>query len=54
MDQKQQPTENKGETAIRRVSSTTLFNGHTQVIIEHKGQDYLLRQTRQDKLILTK
>jgi hemin uptake protein HemP len=31
-----------------------LFGGHQAVEIEHAGQRYLLRITRENKLILTK
>lgn len=51
--EQEQPKKN-GEETPRRISSSQLFNGGNQVIIEHKGQDYLLRETRQGKLILTK
>ncbi|KAF1367786.1 hemin uptake protein HemP [Yokenella regensburgei] len=38
----------------RRVSSATLLGQEGRVIIEHGGQEYLLRQTNAGKLILTK
>ncbi|WP_374684751.1 hemin uptake protein HemP [Scandinavium hiltneri] len=38
----------------RRVSSKTLLGAEGRVIIEHDGQQYLLRQTHAGKLILTK
>jgi hemin uptake protein HemP len=38
----------------RRLSSQELLGGEEEVIIEHAGQEYRLRKTRQDKLILTK
>jgi len=34
--------------------SPELFRGHREVRIEHAGQTYRLRITRQNKLILTK
>jgi hemin uptake protein HemP len=34
--------------------SRELFCGHREVCIEHAGQQYRLRITRQNKLILTK
>lgn len=34
--------------------SRSLFNGAQEVRIEHFGQEYRLRQTRNGKLILTK
>lgn len=38
----------------RRVDSPTLFRGDREVVIIHQGQEYRLRITRADKLILTK
>lgn len=40
--------------AVPRVSSATLMQGGTLVEIEHAGQRYQLRVTRENKLILTK
>ena len=37
-----------------RFNSNELLNGCNQAIIEHNGENYLLRLTRQGKLILTK
>ena len=37
-----------------RISSGNLFAGHRELVIEHAGQEYHLRLTRNDKLILTK
>lgn len=37
-----------------RVSSVQLLGGAHEVLIEHAGQEYRLRLTRNDKLILTK
>ena len=37
-----------------RVESATLFQGHNLIEIEHAGQRYQLRLTRENKLILTK
>ncbi|WP_408612874.1 hemin uptake protein HemP [Kosakonia oryzendophytica] len=38
----------------RRISSQILLGDEGRVVIEHKGQHYLLRQTHAGKLILTK
>lgn len=38
----------------RRVSSATLFRDEREVIIVHRGQEYRLRVTKAEKLILTK
>jgi hemin uptake protein HemP len=40
--------------APRRIDSPTLFDGNREVVIVHQGQEYRLRITRADKLILTK
>ena len=37
-----------------RIDSTTLLQGATTLEIDHAGQRYLLRVTRENKLILTK
>lgn len=37
-----------------RVDSRVLLAGADRVLIEHRGDTYVLRLTRQDKLILTK
>jgi hemin uptake protein HemP len=39
---------------LSRWSSTMLFAGAREIIIEHAGVEYRLRLTSQDKLILTK
>lgn len=41
-------------TSRHRVDSTLLLRGGRQVEIDHQGQCYLLRVTRENKLILTK
>lgn len=38
----------------RRVPSVALFQGNREVVILHRGQEYRLRITKADKLILTK
>ena len=38
----------------RFVESVALFDGQNEVLILHNGEQYRLRITRQDKLILTK
>lgn len=37
-----------------RVDSQQLFEGQRELIIQHQGEEYRLRITRHDKLILTK
>ncbi len=40
--------------AVRRLDSGTLLEGAREIIIVHRGQEYRLRVTRAEKLILTK
>lgn len=40
--------------AVPAIDSRDLFRGSRQVQILHAGQIYILRQTRDNKLILTK
>lgn len=40
--------------ATPRVASGNLLGGSQELVIEHAGQEYRLRLTRNDKLILTK
>jgi hemin uptake protein HemP len=44
----------EGPPPVRRVESPTLFERGREVIIVHHGQEYRLRITKSDKLILTK
>ena len=39
---------------VRRVESAALFERRREVVIVHRGQEYRLRITKSDKLILTK
>lgn len=41
-------------SAQPRLKSQDLFRGTHELIIEHQGQEYRLRLTRNDKLILNK
>jgi len=43
-----------GPPHVRRVESATLFERGREVVIVHHGQEYRLRITKSDKLILTK
>jgi hemin uptake protein HemP len=47
------PSQRPGLTP-RNIESGELFDGATEVYILHNGEQYRLRITRQDKLILTK
>jgi len=40
--------------APQRIGSVQLLAGGNELVIEHAGQEYRLRLTRNDKLILTK
>jgi hemin uptake protein HemP len=40
--------------ATRRIASQRLLEGSRELVIEHQGNEYHLRLTRNDKLILTK
>ncbi len=49
------PADAAGSAAPRRqVRSDDLFGGQREVLIEHAGEFYSLRQTSKGKLILTK
>ena len=39
---------------LKQTTSGALFDGAQEVRIDHHGQEYRLRQTRNGKLILTK
>ena len=43
-----------GAAPLQRVDSMRLLGGNPAIVIEHAGQEYQLRLTRNDKLILTK
>ncbi|MEO5627194.1 MAG: hemin uptake protein HemP [Dokdonella sp.] len=43
----------RGMTNLR-IDSRRLMSGANELVIEHAGQEYRLRLTRNDKLILTK
>ena len=38
----------------RRIKSSFIFQGKREVVIVHEGEEYILRITRNEKLILTK
>lgn len=42
------------ESAVSVLQSSELFQGRSEIVIQHHGQDYRLRITRQNKMILTK
>ena len=39
---------------VRRIESDVLLQREREIVIVHRGQEYHLRLTRSDKLILTK
>ncbi len=41
-------------TSLKRIDSERLLAGGRELVIAHAGQEYRLRLTRNDKLILTK
>jgi hemin uptake protein HemP len=41
-------------SVARRIESAHLLDGSRELVIEHQGNEYHLRLTRNDKLILTK
>lgn len=46
--------ESRPVAGLKAVASAELFGGETEILILHNGEQYRLRITRQDKLILTK
>lgn len=42
------------DSAAKRISSTQLFLNAKEIMIDHLNETYLLRLTKQNKLILTK
>lgn len=47
-------TSRQRPASAQRVESNRLMSGARELVIEHAGQEYRLRVTRNDKLILTK
>ena len=48
------PREPTSETRAHRMDSRQLLGGGRELVIDHAGQEYRLRLTRNQKLILTK
>ncbi|MEM0942474.1 MAG: hemin uptake protein HemP [Pseudomonadota bacterium] len=46
--------ERTGHPGVREVDSKSLLGAENLVTIRHRGENYILRQTRAGKLILTK
>ena len=45
---------NTAEKSIRKLNTSDLFAGETEISIQHKDEEYRLRITSNGKLILTK
>ena len=43
-----------GRRPVRRIDTETLLQREREIVIVHRGQEYHLRITKSDKLILTK
>lgn len=49
------PAAPEGDSAgLRRLPLEAILDGRREVIIQHRGEDYRLRLTSNDKLLLTK
>jgi hemin uptake protein HemP len=48
------PAVDAAASPARRLDTTAVFAGHREVVLVHRGQEYRLRITKADKLILTK
>jgi hemin uptake protein HemP len=48
------PARTASQKPVRRLSVQSLLQNDQMLILEHQGQDYTLRVTRNGKLILTK
>jgi hemin uptake protein HemP len=48
------PRERAAPAPRRRLKSEDLFRDGQEIIIEHRGEEYRLKLTRNDKLILNK
>ena len=46
--------ERRGQAQRQQIRSEELFGGQREILIEHAGELYSLRQTSKGKLILTK
>ena len=49
-----EPAPKSGSSDLQRIDSRRLLAGGRELVIDHAGQEYRLRLTRNDKLILTK
>lgn len=53
-DDREPPKAPEHTPASRRISSRELLRGAHELVIDHRGQEYRLRLTKNDKLILNK
>lgn len=51
---RRQAVANSDAKPVKSLASSAVFNGATEIGIEHHGELYRLKITRQGKLILTK
>ena len=54
LEQINAPIKTEMPVNTKRLSSIDLFSGARELVIDHAGDQYRLRQTSQGKLILTK
>jgi hemin uptake protein HemP len=48
------PSATTRAAAVPRVNSAELLRGSREIVIEHRGEEYRLLRTRNDRLILNK
>ena len=53
-DEKLSPEENTNKTAVKKINALDLIGSSNTAIISLGSQEYILRLTRHNKLILTK
>ena len=53
-DEKLSPEQNTNKTAVNKINALDLIGSSNRAIISLGSQDYILRITRHNKLILTK
>ena len=53
-DEKLSPEQNTNKTAVNKINALDLIDSSNTAIISLGSQDYILRVTRHNKLILTK
>ena len=53
-DEKLSPEENTNKTAVKKINALDLIGSSNTAVISLGSQEYILRLTRHNKLILTK